>query len=578
MQITAAQKIVQKLLENNVKVVFEYPGGNIAPILDCIKRESNIDLIVTRNDQAASLMADAYSRVSGETSVCMATLGPGASNLITGIANAYFDSIPVVVITGQVGLDSYKGYKDTRQLGFQEMDIVSMATPVTKWSYLIKKPEDVSWVIDRAFQLANEGRPGPVLIDVPMNIQRANLNEEDLLEGIINNIGTRRIEQSKIEILVKQINQAEKPVIISGGGVVLSKAEQELAALAQEYGIPVANTLMGQGSFDQYNELSLGFMGCYGSRFCNKAVAEADLVIGVGTRFDLRAIGTEVKKFSENRFVAQIDIDHSEIKNRVKVNLGIQGDAKEVLTQLLAALRNAGIKNNTRNWVRRINSLREELSLDSEYGLNLDGKYDKVRPQYIIKKISDTLKGEAIVSADVGQNQMWLAQFMKYRYPRTNLTSGGLGTMGYGLPAAIAAKYARPDLNVVNITGDGSFQMNIQELATAKEYGLPIKVFIMHNNTLGLVKQFQDKTFIGKATSTEFGYNPNFLKIAEAYNAVGFIISMPDQIDSVVEQAMSITDRSIIVDCVIDKDEVAIPEIEGGHYLNDQFPYTKENY
>ncbi|MBZ9636008.1 biosynthetic-type acetolactate synthase large subunit [Clostridium sp. FP1] len=567
--ISVSKIIIDKLKQNNCKVVFEYPGGNIAPMLDAIKLDGKIDLIVTRNDQAASLMADAYSRITGEVGVCMATVGPGATNLVTGIANAYYDSIPLVAITGQVGTGSLKGSKETRQIGFQEADIVSIVKPVVKWAYMITKPEEISRVIDEAFRIAKAGRPGPVLIDIPMDVQRSMLQEMDILEPVEIIREKNIVSQEKINLLIQKVNSCTKPIIIAGGGVVLSNAENELKTLAEKLRIPVANTLMGLGSFDLDNKLALGLMGGYGSRFCNKAIAEADLIIALGNRFDVKAIGTEASKFQEDKFIVHIDIDKAELNNRVRANLAINGDVKEVLKLVIDKLEK--INSDKRAWFGHIAQLKDEFSLESEY--NLSTEYDKVRPQYIIKEISNLTEGNAIITTDVGQHQMWTAQFYKYKNTRTNLTSGGLGNMGYGLPAAIAAKYARQDMYAVNITGDGSFQMNMQELGTAVQYNLPVKIFIMKNNTLGMVKQFQDKTFLGKATSTIIEYNPDFIKLAEAYGVKGLKITKPDEIKSVIKEALEYN-GTVIVECCIDSNELAIPELEGGHYIDNQYPYN----
>jgi acetolactate synthase-1/2/3 large subunit len=574
MSVTKA--ILEKLRKNNIKVIFEYPGGNIAPMLDEIKRDNNIDLILTRNDQAASIMADAYARTTGQVGVCMATVGPGATNLVTGIANAYCDSIPIVAITGQTGTSSLKKDRKIRQLGFQEIDIVSMVKPITKWAYMIEDADEVEHVLDKAFRIAESGRPGPVLIDIPMDIQRAQINESESSTNIENKICEEDIcilNEDKVDLILDKISKAKKPVIIAGGGVILSNAQEELNIISKKFKIPVANTLMGLGNFNQYSDLSLGFMGCYGSRACNKAVAEADLIIGLGNRFDVRSIGTETERFEKNKYIIHIDIDRNEINNRVKVGLDINNDVKEVLKVIINKSEHMNIANDTVEWLQYIKHLKDKFSIEKEYGLRTN--YEKVRPQYIINRISELTEGDAIITSDVGQNQMWTAQFYKFKHPRTNLTSGGLGNMGYGLPAAIAAKYAKNNLQAINITGDGSFQMNLQELATAIQYDLPVKVFIMHNKTLGLVKQFQDKTFIGKATSTIIDYNPNFIKLAEAYGAKGFKIEKVEEIDEIVEKALKYKGVAI-VDCIIDSNELAIPEIEGGHYLDDQYPYNEK--
>lgn len=576
--ISTSKIITDKLKENNCKVIFEYPGGNISPMLDAIKRDGNIELIVTRNDQAAALMADAYARVTDEVGVCMATVGPGATNLITGIANAYCDSIPLVAITGQVATSSLKGNKKTRQLGFQEVDIVSLIKPVTKWATIIKNSEDIGEIIDKAFRIAKEGRPGPVLIDIPMDVQRS--MQEDLhcqdeaimLDNIeLTENKKKTISHKKIKLLLNSLKSCQKPVIIAGGGVILSNAEQELKKFAEKFQIPVVNTLMGLGSFNLENKLALGLMGCYGSRFCNQVLAEADMIIAFGNRFDIKAVGTETEKFQEGKFIVHIDIDDAEINNRVKSDLAIKADACDVLKLINKEADNINI--NTDIWMDHIASIKSKLDFDVEYNLSED--YDRVRPQYIVREISRRTKGDAIITTDVGQHQIWAAQFYQFTKTRTHLTSGGLGNMGYGLPAAIAAKYAKKDLYAVNITGDGSFQMNMQELGTAVEYNLPVKIFIFKNNTLGMVKQFQDKTFIGKATSTVIAYNPDFAELEKVYEGIkGFQITKGQDITRIVKEAIEY-EGSAIVDCFIDEDEQALPELEGGHYINDQYPYYR---
>lgn len=576
--ISTSKIITDKLKQNNCKVIFEYPGGNISPMLDAIKRDGDIELIVTRNDQAAALMADAYARVTDEIGVCMATVGPGATNLITGIANAYCDSIPLVAITGQVATSSLKGNKKTRQLGFQEVDIVSLIKPVTKWATIIKNPEDIDEAIDKAFRIAKEGRPGPVLIDIPMDIQRST-QEYPTYQNVVNmleNIDTTAyssqiISEKKIKLLLNKLKASQRPVIIAGGGIILSNAEPDLKKFSDKFKIPVANTLMGLGSFNLENKMALGLMGCYGSRFCNQVLAEADMIIAFGNRFDVKSVGTETGKFQEGKFIAHIDIDGAEINNRVKSDLAINADVGSVLKIINNEANNINIDTNA--WVNHIANIKSKLDFDAEY--NLSENYDRVRPQYIVREISKITKGNAIITTDVGQHQIWAAQFYQFTKTRTHLTSGGLGNMGYGLPAAIAAKYAEKSMYAINITGDGSFQMNMQELGTAIEYNLPVKIFIFKNNTLGMVKQFQDKTFIGKATSTVIAYNPDFAELEKVYEGIkGFRITKAHDISRVVKEAIEY-EGPVIVDCFIDENELALPELEGGHYINDQYPYLR---
>ncbi len=568
--ISGANIVMNSLKKNGVGVLFEYPGGNIAPILDEIKRDSNIDIILTRNDQAASLMADAYSRTSGKIGVCMATVGPGATNLITGVANAYCDSIPMVIITGQVGKGSLKRDKNIRQLGFQEIDIVSLVKPITKYAVMVENTEDLENIIDQAFITAKEGRPGPVWIDIPMDVQRKEIEWKFKDTAVSSLIKEENIKEDDIKEVISLLLDSKKPVIISGGGVITSNAEEELSELSSCLQIPVANTLMGQGSFDQNNYLSLGFMGCYGNRAVNKTLFEADTVLVLGSRLDLRAIGTETSIFSQNKKIIHIDIDKSEINNRVKADIYFNSDIKYFLHKMLNYIKTNNLKSEKSEWLEKINLLKEKYTFEKEY--NLKTEYESVRPQYIIKAISKFSGDKTVITTDVGQNQMWTAQFFKFSNERRNITSGGLGNMGYGLPAAIASKYALKEYEVINITGDGSFQMNLQELAVAVQYKLPIKIFILHNKTLGLVKQFQDKTFIGKATSTVLDINPDFLKIAESYGIKGFRIDSEKNIDTIVKEVLDYNGIAV-VDCIISSDELVLPELEGGKSLDNQYPY-----
>lgn len=574
--MTTGSKIVSDTLAyQGVKVIFEYPGGVIAPILDELALSGKIKLIVTRNDQAASLMADAYSRSTGECGVCMATSGPGATNLITGIANAYLDSIPMVAITGQVGTGALRGERKMRQFGFQELDIVSVAKPITKWAYQIKRPGEIKMIFDKAFDIAMKGRKGPVLIDIPMDISLGEIDEKTLKEYLPQETCLKINFKDKFNTLIDLINKAARPVIIAGGGVISSGAENELNKFVKKCQIPVANTLMGQGVFPQDHYLSLGFMGCYGGRACNMAVFESDLVVGIGNRFSLRSIGTDPFEFSKNKSIVHIDIDESEISGRVNANIGIKGDARLVLKEINEAISRIKIKNDRTEWTNYIKNLKKNFGFEREYGLDIVGE-NKLRPQNIISEISVVADRDAIITSDVGQNQMWVAQFYRFIQPRTNLTSAGLGNMGYGLPAALAAKCAFPKRQVINITGDGSFQMNVQELAVAKQYGLHIKVFVMHNNTLGLVKQFQDKKFNKRAISTCIEYNPDFIALAQSYGIVGIRLENAKDSKDIVRKALK-EENSVIVDCIIDSNELALPELEAGHSLNDQFPYPCSN-
>jgi len=551
--------LIKSLQAENVTKIFGYPGGAVLPIYDAL-RESDIQHILVRNEQAAVHMANGYARTTGKPGVCMATSGPGATNLVTGIATAYMDSVPVVIITGQVA---------TSMVGtdaFQEVDITGITMPITKHNYLVKKANDLPGIVKEAVHIASTGRPGPVLIDIPKDVSAAPCSVKPVqqveLRGYKPNY---QGHPQQINRALKLINEAEKPVIYVGGGVINSGATEELVALAQRAQIPVTTTLMGLGSFPEDRHLSLGMLGLHGTPVANYAITGADLLIGLGVRFDDR-VTSVVEKFAPRAKIIHLDIDPAEIGKNVVVDVPIVGDIRLVLTELLDKL---GEKEHPA-WLEQIEQWRQAHPL--KYG---NGK--KLRPQHVIQKLGEITKHRAIVTADVGQHQMWAAQFYGFVRPRSFLTSGGLGTMGYGFPAAIGAQMADPEALVIAVTGDGSFQMSMAEMGTAREQNLPIKVLLFNNNSLGLVRQLQHFYCDKRYTAVTFSGNPDFVNLARCYDAVGLKIETPDQIEPVLTEAVN-NGRLTVIEVTISEEELVLPMVPNARGLDEmvQFPFGEE--
>jgi len=547
-----AQILIEALKREDVKVIFGIPGGALLPTFDVLYDTKEIKFILVRHEQAAAHAADGYARSSGKTGVCMATSGPGATNLVTGIATAYMDSVPIVAITGQVR---------TTLIGndaFQEADTTGITRSITKHNYLVKSAKDLAKVIKEAFYIASSGRPGPVLIDLPVDVQ---LQEADFYYP--DTISIRGYKPcltghiGQVKKAVRAIAESKKPVILAGGGVIISGAHQELLNLAEKIQTPVTTTLMALGSFPSEHPLYLGMPGMHGTVAANTALVECDLLLAVGARFDDRVTG-RIDSFAPHAKIIHIDIDPTSISKNIKVDIPIVGDAKIVLTQILSEIKKPP---NTKKWLEELSEYKKRHPLT--YKKSSQGK---IKPQHVVEEIYNQTKGEAIITTEVGQNQMWAAQFYKVKYPRHFLTSGGLGTMGYGFPAAIGAKVANPEKVVIDIAGDGSIQMNIQELATCVSYNINVIVAILNNNYLGMVRQWQQLFFKRRYAHT-FLKNPDFVKLAKSYGAVGIRVIKENEIKPAIKEALSLN-KPVLIDFIIEEEENVFPMVPAGEAIN----------
>ena len=548
-----SQIIITALEQENVEVVFGYPGGAVLPLYDAFYH-SKLRHILTRHEQGAAHAADGYARSSGKPGVVFATSGPGATNLVTGIANAQMDSVPMVLITGQVV---------TRLIGtdaFQEADITGITLPITKHNYLVKNAGDLSRVIAEAFHLATTGRPGPVLIDIPKDVfeQEAEFSYQKTPD-ITGYKPTYEGHQGQVSRAARAIAAAKKPVVFAGGGIIRSGAYRELQELVERGQIPITLSLMGLGAFPGSDSLFLGMAGMHGTVAANYALMEADLILAAGVRFDDRVTG-KLESFAPGAKIIHIDIDPAEIGKNVAVDIPIVGDLKRVLASLLARFKSP----ETGTWVRQVQEWcnRYPLSVREEE------PESKIKPQYVIKEIYRLTGGEAIIATDVGQHQMWTAQHYRFDRPRTFLTSGGLGTMGYGLPAALGAATASPGRDVWCIAGDGGIQMNIQELVTAVNYCLPVKIAIMNNGYLGMVRQWQEMFYEGRYACTELAGNPDFVKVAEAFGATGLRATRCSEVAAVLETAAD-TRGPVLIDFQIDREENVYPMVAPNYPLSE---------
>ena len=555
MKIKGAQIFLECLKKEKVKVIFGYPGGSVLDIYDALY-DSKINHLMTRHEQGAIHAADGYARATGDVGVCLVTSGPGATNTVTGLATAYMDSIPIVVFTGQV---------PTKLIGndaFQEADIVGISRPCTKHNYLVEKTEDLPRVIKEAFHIARSGRPGPVLVDLPKDILGKEVEFKPAEKVEIRGYKpTYKGNVRQIERVLDEVSKAKKPVIYAGGGVILSDASKELRLFAKKTNIPVTMTLMGLGCFPGTDPMSLGMIGMHGTFRANMAVTNCDLLIAIGARFDDRITG-DINAFASYAKIVHIDIDPTSISKNIPVDIPVVGDVKEILKSALGILKEKKVKKPGRiKWFDDIQVWRDKHSLD--YKMK-----EIIKPQYVVEKIYEVTKGDCIITTEVGQNQMWAAQYFNYDKPRTLLTSGGLGTMGYGFPAAIGAQVALPNKTVIDIAGDGSIQMNIQELATAVEYNLPVKIAILNNYSLGMVRQWQQLFYDRRYSHSTFTQHPDFVKLAEAYGAVGLRTDKPGEVEQVIKKALSIN-KPVIMDFIVENEECVYPMVPAGAPISD---------
>ena len=553
-KLTGAEIVVECLKEQGVDTVFGYPGGAILNIYDALYQHQNeITHILTSHEQGAAHAADGYARATGRVGVCMATSGPGATNLVTGIATAYMDSVPVVAITCNV-TNNLLG-KDS----FQEIDITGVTMPITKYNFIVKDVNRLATVIRRAFTIAQTGRPGPVLVDMTKDVTAALCEyERQEPEEIVRQSDT--IREEDMDRAAEMIRKSRKPFIFVGGGAIIANASDELRAFARKIQAPVADSLMGKGAFDGTDELYTGMVGMHGTKTSNFGITEADLLIVVGARFSDRVTGN-ASKFAKNAKILQIDIDPAEINKNIKVDASIIGDAKLILRKLNARLDPM----NHDEWIAHIERMKDMYPL----------RYDKsvLTGPFIVQTIEEVTKGEGIIVTEVGQHQMWAAQYFKYRRPRSLLTSGGLGTMGYGLGAAIGAKMACRDKTVINIAGDGCFRMNMNEIATATRYNIPIIEVVVNNHVLGMVRQWQTLFYGKRYSQTILNDSVDFVKLAEAMGAKAYRVTQKEELASVLREAISLN-IPVLIDCQISCDENVFPMVSPGAPIADAFDDT----
>ncbi len=559
MKKTGAEILFESLKQEGVDTIFGLPGGAVLGLYDTLPKYSEeIRHFLVRHEQGAVHAADGYARSSGKVGVSLVTSGPGATNAVTGLATAYMDSVPLVVFTGQV--NSLLIGNDA----FQEADITGITRPCTKHNYLVKDVKDLAATVKQSFHLAKTGRPGPVLVDLPKDVIADStefIYPSKLKMRSYN--PTYQGHPGQVKRAAKLIAGAKKPVIYAGGGVISSNASKELTALAQKFSIPVTTTLMGMGAFPGVNPLFLGMLGMHGTFQANMAVTHCDVLIAVGARFDDRVTG-KVESFSPHSQKIHIDIDPTSISKNVQVDIPIVGDAKNVLKTMMKSLEEDSSQDWPKmhgDWLSQIAHWKSTSALDYKPG-------PCIKPQFVIQKINEITGGDAIITTEVGQNQMWTAQFFTFNKPRTLITSGGLGTMGFGFPAAIGAQVAFPDKPVIDIAGDGSFQMNVQELATAVQYDLPVKVAILNNHCLGMVRQWQQLFCNQRYSQTIFEVVPDFVKLAEAYGAVGLRATKPEEVEPTIREALS-TRKVVIMDFVIDRSECVYPMVPAGAALTE---------
>ena len=551
MQLTGAEIVIECLKEQGVDTVFGYPGGAILNVYDALYQHQNeIRHILTSHEQGASHAADGYARATGKVGVCLATSGPGATNLVTGIATAYMDSIPIVAITCNVGVPLLG--KDS----FQEIDISGITMPITKHNFIVKDVEQLADTIRKAFVIAKKGRPGPVLVDITKNVTGAKTEyERKEPEAVVRQ--TETIREEDLEKAAEMIQAAKRPFIFVGGGAVISGAAREIEELAHKIQAPVCDSLMGKGAFPGEDPLYTGMLGMHGTKASNFGVSHCDLLIAIGARFSDRVTG-DTSRFATRAQILQIEIDPAEINKNVIVDHSIIGDVKSVLQEL-----NPRVDEKEHPaWLAEVEALK------NRYPLKYDG--DRLTGPYVLQELYRITKGEALIVTEVGQNQMWAAQYYKYKEPRTFLTSGGLGTMGYGLGASLGAKLGRPDKLVVNVAGDGCFRMNMNEIATAARYNIPVIQLVLNNHVLGMVRQWQTLFYGKRYSATVLNDQVDFVKLAEALGAVGMRVTKREEVAPALEKAIALG-RPVVIDCVIDSDDKVFPMMPAGAPLEATF-------
>jgi acetolactate synthase-1/2/3 large subunit len=552
MMMTGAQILMNILKDENVDTLFGFPGGAVIDIYDELAR-TDIRHILVRHEQGAVHAADGYARASAKVGVCLVTSGPGATNTVTGIASAYADSIPIVVLTGQV---------PTHLIGndaFQEVDIVGITRSCTKHNYLVESVADLARILKEAFYLARSGRPGPVLVDIPKNIATAKTDFTPPGDVRLRSYNpTYRPNQKQLREVVRLLQAAERPLIFAGGGVILSGGAAELTCLARAACVPVTTSLMGLGAFPGSDPLFLGMIGMHGTYAANMSASTCDLMLAVGVRFDDRVTG-KTDAFARQAAIVHIDIDPTSIRKNIPVSVPLVGDCR-ISLQMLNEMTGTAAGNAPcparGEWLGRIAEWKHTRPLTYHQG-------ESIKPQQVVEKVYELTRGEAIITTEVGQNQMWAAQFYRFDHPNHFITSGGLGCMGFGLPAAIGAQIACPDKVVVDIAGDGSIQMNIQEMATAVQYGLPIKIVILNNGYLGMVRQWQELFYGRRYSSTRMNHAPDFVKLAEAYGAVGLRATRPEEVEPVLRQGLA-ERKPVIMDFVVEAEEGVYPMVPSG--------------
>ncbi|MBC2710836.1 MAG: biosynthetic-type acetolactate synthase large subunit [Desulfosarcina sp.] len=552
MKLTGAQILMEVLKEEGVNSIFGFPGGATIDIHDNLEK-TDLRHYLVRHEQGAVHAADGYARVTGKVGVCLVTSGPGATNAVTGVATAYMDSIPMVIISGQV---------PTHLIGndaFQEVDIVGITRPCTKHNYLVPSVEELPRILKEAFHIARSGRPGPVLVDIPKNVQQATTNFKPKQKVKLKSYNpTYKPNSKQLRKVVDLIMTAKRPMIFAGGGVILSKGAEELTKLARSTKIPVTMSLMGLGGFPGSDPLSLGMIGMHGTYRANMSTGKCDLLIGIGVRFDDRVTG-KTDCFAAQAEIVHIDIDPTSIRKNVPVSIPVVGDCKsslEVINNYLAEEDLEKLTANRGPWLDQIEQWKQNFKLAYT-------QEEEIKPQYVVEKLYELTRGEAIITTEVGQNQMWAAQFYHFDRPGHFVTSGGLGTMGFGLPAAIGAQVAFPDALVVDVAGDGSIQMNIQEMATAVQYKLPVKVVILNNCYLGMVRQWQELFYDKRYACTCMDHAPDFVKLAEAFGAVGLRATRPEEVEDVLRQGLE-TPGPVIMDFRVTKEEGVYPMVPAG--------------